>query len=329
MVVSSFFVTDNGLSVKGVRCVDDAVSWPLNSQSHLTHRTNDTTRSRNDKMNSSNLVYRVRHEQQPHSDLLLKTSYSSSPTPSPAASSRQQQQHWQIEKRRRRRRSPGSKVSPSCLNVLVVSALMAFMTAWLYLSTTRRTQPSVRNMRNIPDKHSSIVLLERLERDGSIPPAPPVRSGTPNFGNLQLSFPSVRRSVGGHVDAVIGPEVRQILHDTLSSHLEDARTKNETGKNDDALKTYYAFDDDYLRDPYRLWDDDQIKEKRTCRRVSWHRFVVVSFCTERRVHVGMAMTRAVMLETTRDGQSSNLYYNRRYFSLSCVFACLCHTGPCT
>jgi hypothetical protein len=232
-------------------------------------------------MSPSNLVYRVRHEQ-PQNDLLLRTSYSSSPTP--PSSRQQQQRHFKIEKRRRRRRNAPSIVSSSCRNVLVVSAILAFMIAWLYFSTTSRTKPSVRNMRNIHDKlYSSLVLLERLERGGGIPPAPPVRSGRPNFGNLQISFPSVRRAGGdGHVTVIADAEIRQIMHDPQQSIRKEARTKNETENDDDSVQSYYAFDDDYLRNPYQLWDDDQIQDKRRCRRVSWHRFVVLS-CTEQKV----------------------------------------------
>lgn len=42
----------------------------------------------------------------------------------------------------------------------------------------------------------------------------------------------------------------------------------------DDVDQYYAFDDDYIRNTYQAYDDDEFKgykEKRSCRRVSWHR----------------------------------------------------------
>jgi hypothetical protein len=33
----------------------------------------------------------------------------------------------------------------------------------------------------------------------------------------------------------------------------------------------YAFDDDYERNPYQLWEDEKLKDEIVCRRTSWHR----------------------------------------------------------
>jgi hypothetical protein len=33
----------------------------------------------------------------------------------------------------------------------------------------------------------------------------------------------------------------------------------------------YAFDDDYERNPYQLWEDEKLKDEKECRRTSWHR----------------------------------------------------------
>lgn len=108
-----------------------------------------------------------------------------------------------------------------------------------------------------------------------MPSAPPVRSGTPDFGNLQILFPMEGGGGGGIAVTITG--IRQIIDD---AHVQVVgRKKNvqnkEEGKDDDSVEPYYAFDDDYLRNTYQLWEDDRIQDKRKCRRVSWHRFVIL------------------------------------------------------
>lgn len=46
---------------------------------------------------------------------------------------------------------------------------------------------------------------------------------------------------------------------------------HEADTNEDDFDTYYAFDDDIQRNPYRDYEDDYIKTSKHCRRVAWHR----------------------------------------------------------
>jgi hypothetical protein len=239
---------------------------------------------------SSNLVYRARHEQPPQNDLLLprslstSSSMSSSPTaPPPPSSQQQQQRQFRIDKRRRQRQRRSAsflKVS-SRRSVLVFSAtILAFLMGALLFSTrSSRTTPG-RNMRaaiHDEKQHPSVVRLDILERDGGMP-APPaaVRSDhtMPNYGKLQISFGLEQRGGGGggEGDAIGGGGIRReiIIHDPQSSS-DVHHAKNQSA--DEYVGSYYAFDDDYLRNPYQRWVNDTIQDTRRCRRVSWHRFV--------------------------------------------------------
>lgn len=53
---------------------------------------------------------------------------------------------------------------------------------------------------------------------------------------------------------------------------EDQGEVKDYSIRDDDMDMYYAFDDDYIRNVYRGYDDDQIKDTGLCRRVKWHRF---------------------------------------------------------
>jgi hypothetical protein len=45
---------------------------------------------------------------------------------------------------------------------------------------------------------------------------------------------------------------------------------------DDEHDYYYAFDDDTKRNPYIGWEDKDLQNEKQCRRVSWHRLVLLN-----------------------------------------------------
>jgi hypothetical protein len=45
---------------------------------------------------------------------------------------------------------------------------------------------------------------------------------------------------------------------------------------DDEHDYYYAFDDDTKRNPYIGWDDKNLQNEKKCRRVSWHRLLLLN-----------------------------------------------------
>jgi hypothetical protein len=53
---------------------------------------------------------------------------------------------------------------------------------------------------------------------------------------------------------------------------EDEGEVRDYSFKDDDVETYYAYDDDYVRDVYKSYDDDELKGDGTCRRVHWHRY---------------------------------------------------------
>jgi hypothetical protein len=232
---------------------------------------------------ASNLVYRARHEQ-PQNDLLSTRALTSSQSPSSGLPSTQQQQRQFKVKRQRHKTSCSFLKASSRRNVLVfLIILLAFsmMVALLLFSTsTSRTTP-VRNMRAIhkTSQHPSVVRLDILERDGRMPPPAPtiIRSVNimPSYGKLQMSFSLEERRGGrrGGGDTIAGIRREIITHDDPQSSGVHAAKKNQSSAADEEyVGSYYAFDDDYLRNPYQRWEDDTVKEKRTCRRVSWHRY---------------------------------------------------------
>lgn len=66
---------------------------------------------------------------------------------------------------------------------------------------------------------------------------------------------------------------RNIYHDFLQDlDGEDASIAAE----DDEHDYYYAFDDDVKRNPYIGWEDKDLQNEKKCRRVSWHRLVLLN-----------------------------------------------------
>jgi hypothetical protein len=83
------------------------------------------------------------------------------------------------------------------------------------------------------------------------------KASSPDYGSLDIVF------LEGNVSKVIVPNPWE-----FRGKVYDSRSNN---KDDDIDMYYYAFDDDYLRDNYQTFDDDDIKNSGSCRRVSWHR----------------------------------------------------------
>ncbi|GAX24697.1 hypothetical protein FisN_4Hh255 [Fistulifera solaris] len=55
----------------------------------------------------------------------------------------------------------------------------------------------------------------------------------------------------------------------IDVHRQPNWPPHDTDEND--IDTYYAFDDDIVRNPYSEYDDDSIRTSKHCRRVAWHR----------------------------------------------------------
>jgi hypothetical protein len=75
---------------------------------------------------------------------------------------------------------------------------------------------------------------------------------TPDYGGLNIQFlaeENVPREINVHQPPNWPP--------------------HDTDEND--IDTYYAFDDDIVRNPYSEYDDDSIRTSKHCRRVAWHR----------------------------------------------------------
>ena len=70
-----------------------------------------------------------------------------------------------------------------------------------------------------------------------------------------------------------------------------------TGKGDDDVDSYYAFDDDVKRNPYIAWEDGKIQEEKHCRRTSWHRDIYLN-CN--------SFHEFGLLDTFRQGQTKYL-----------------------
>jgi hypothetical protein len=66
---------------------------------------------------------------------------------------------------------------------------------------------------------------------------------------------------------------RNIYHDFLQD-IGGEDDSIEAG--DDEQDYYYAFDDDEKRNPYIGWEDKDLQNEKKCRRVSWHRLVLIN-----------------------------------------------------
>jgi hypothetical protein len=67
---------------------------------------------------------------------------------------------------------------------------------------------------------------------------------------------------------------RNIYHD-FNRDL-DAGDDDSVAAADDEHDYYYAFDDDTKRNPYIGWDDENLQNEKQCRRVSWHRLLLLN-----------------------------------------------------
>jgi hypothetical protein len=67
---------------------------------------------------------------------------------------------------------------------------------------------------------------------------------------------------------------RSIFHDFYED-MGMGEIVDEADEEDDN-DYYYAFDDDVKRNPYIAWDDPNIQDEKHCRRVSWHRLVLLN-----------------------------------------------------
>ncbi|GAX24170.1 hypothetical protein FisN_4Lh255 [Fistulifera solaris] len=84
--------------------------------------------------------------------------------------------------------------------------------------------------------------------------AKPRHVATPDYGGLKIQFLAEENA----------PRAIDVLQQqNWPPHDRD------TDEND--IDTYYAFDDDIVRNPYSEYDDDSIRTSKHCRRVAWHR----------------------------------------------------------
>jgi hypothetical protein len=83
---------------------------------------------------------------------------------------------------------------------------------------------------------------------------------------------ALRRDLGGleiHIpeEESLRLQRRTIYHDFE----EDERYEDLQPEDDDSIDNYYAFDDDYNRNPLMAYDDTEIHKTKQCRRTTWHR----------------------------------------------------------
>jgi hypothetical protein len=103
-------------------------------------------------------------------------------------------------------------------------------------------------------KRTSIAIPTKLRR------ADALQTTLPDFGGLVIRIPE---------DESMRLDTRIIQHEFQ----HDLMYQNLiSGPNDDdSVEGYYAFDDDNLRNPLRLYDDKEIHKTKRCRRTNWHR----------------------------------------------------------
>lgn len=165
---------------------------------------------------------------------------------------------------------------PLLLSGVLTFLVMSLAMVWLWLAMR---DASSRDRRSFP-------LLVRIE--GAKLSQLASRAGGP------LDFPVQVPVVGSHVsrfhqpgpldemdalaasNADYGLEIhlleenvtRVIYHDIL----EDSGKVRDYSVKDDDVDTYYAYDDDYVRDVYKTYDGDEMKGAGPCRRLHWHRY---------------------------------------------------------
>jgi hypothetical protein len=67
---------------------------------------------------------------------------------------------------------------------------------------------------------------------------------------------------------------RTIYHDFLQD--QGGGDDDSVAAGDDEQDYYYAFDDDTKRNPYIGWEDKELQNEKQCRRVSWHRLLLIN-----------------------------------------------------
>jgi hypothetical protein len=100
----------------------------------------------------------------------------------------------------------------------------------------------------------------------------PILQPLPPTAEFSLLFQS---SDFGDLDILIPEDInvpRVIYHDFHDDQSPDMYQAAKAARSaDDNVDYYYAFDDDYARNPYRAWNDDNIHRTHQCRRTSFHR----------------------------------------------------------
>lgn len=92
------------------------------------------------------------------------------------------------------------------------------------------------------------------------------RSKIPNYGGLEMSF------------FIEEGARRAIYHDYMLDETRRQRADRLQGeKGERTMDNYYAFDDDYMRNPVmRSSDGPKLAEKQRCRRTNWHRHTPIN-----------------------------------------------------
>jgi hypothetical protein len=73
-------------------------------------------------------------------------------------------------------------------------------------------------------------------------------------------------------------DLRIVEQDGQERNIYDDYLEEEesVAEGDDEHDYYYAFDDDTKRNPYIGWEDKDLQDEKQCRRVSWHRLLLLN-----------------------------------------------------
>jgi hypothetical protein len=73
-------------------------------------------------------------------------------------------------------------------------------------------------------------------------------------------------------------DLRIVEQDGQERNIYDDYLEEEesVAEGDDEHDYYYAFDDDTKRNPYIGWEDKNLQYEKQCRRVSWHRLLLLN-----------------------------------------------------
>jgi hypothetical protein len=166
-------------------------------------------------------------------------------------------------------RQRNHRIIPAFISVmLAVASLCSLLSAILWPSPDPGFTDQPRQLSIVPTEFPVLVPVE-ITREYSFRTPLPL-----GYWNRKMS--KVKDYDGLEIrtmeaEGMLDQQRRIIYHDPRDDQGYEDLVLLDDEEDMDTVDGYYAFDDDAKRNPLAAWEDDEIQDKKQCRRTSWHR----------------------------------------------------------